>query len=537
MSTDTSEDGGIGRRDFARQIGAGAVAVGGTLAGAQTATQPAKAHPAAIAVGAAAVGWYAGGAMQRFLSDDIDAEKAFEKHLQIYNEAREINEVVDETLLASIERDAEGLMARAREQAIVDIYNVVVDGGSETDAESAAEDAINRTYSIPKEDLATRINSLLPGIYQQAYDNQIVYWRDPDDQDNYTPEWDEDEEYLTPQEETKTFWDGTQWDIMAVSQGVGGTHGEFHPFNTDGDDNFMLDSTTSDYYLAYIEEPDPEDYDLDADDYDLEHVDGDQRLLNEQSYLDVLVALEDAREDLLNEMDTLIDTHYDGIEAGDLSLQDLMSPEALSDTIEDADSYGELALYFRQLGLAEAEGPVKIEIELDSDELEGSDYEGTETVEMEGIIGWTIPSEVDDTTLPIGESIDPSVYPGEFRMAAEYDDPESGEDEVDMISLVDPFEIVTVDESVDGSDLEFDEREVVEADTDPDEAQEIFIEHREAEETAHEVTLDAADDGGISVGDPRDWFSDRVDRAIAGLLLIGGGIAAVVGAAKAQDGN
>ncbi|SDK70735.1 hypothetical protein [Natronorubrum texcoconense] len=513
----------------------GLLARGGTIAGGSVATiafggrvvprfspvgRAAACPPCAVA-GAALVGYVAGVSHARYATDSEEVVDAleFEDHLRLYNEAREINEVTDESLLASIERDASGLISKAIEQAIIDVYHEVISGGDRDDAEEAAESAIAEIFSAVEMDLVTRMTSLTNGVLTQAENEGVAAYSYDDDN--------EINEYYGgdgTRTETYILLNGDNYDYElfyhAESGGAGVSdeiYGHFDPFEVAE----YQDGRTG----AYIEEPDPEDYDIEnPEEYgDYDYVDGYQQIFDSDEYADVYEAIHDGYDQALSEVEALLETHYDGIEAGDLSIQDMLSPSAMDETIAEAESWGELALYFRQLGLAEAEAPVVLEVDTSGvDEVEDDEQE------LEGLLGWTVPSAVEDTYIPIGTQINPSTYPGEFRMAAEWEG-EDGETDADMLSLVGPFTVTEVDESISGAEyLHFDEREVVQSDTDPERAAEIYTEHQEAEAQAREQTIEVVvDDGGSGVDIPNPFDGDA--GGLMGLGLIGVVLLAVIG--------
>ena len=478
-----------------------------------------------VVAGAALVGYVAGVAHERYTTPDseeiVDAVE-FEDHLRIYNEAREIYEVEDETLLASIERDATGLQSKAREQAVIDIYETVVDGGSRADAEAAAQDAIDSVFAIPQKDVATRVNSLFNGIFANAWDDTETLMYTRSDSGNI-----KSFDHHTGHDASANFqfYDGETFEVYGKKRRTDYEAILFDPFEAV---DYELGADYTEQQLhdegwteVGIPDIDPADYGMteeEAAEYDdWEYVNGFQPIADHNDYKQVLDAIADARDQVMSEVEALLSNHYDGVEAGDLSIQDMLSPSAMDESLNNAETWGELALYFRQLGLAEAEAPVIISI--DASEVDSVDGD---RVELEGLLGWSIPSDVEDTYIPIGTEVDPSAYPGQFRMAAEYED-ENGETDAEMLTLTSPFVIETVDSSIEGAErLYFLEREVVTSDMDPERAAEIYRQHREAEESARDRTIKLVTEGGggaaaetndflnwLGIGDV-SWLNDNI---------------------------
>ncbi|SER75270.1 hypothetical protein [Natrinema salaciae] len=496
-----------------------------------------------VAVAAVAAASYIAGRYDGSDVDGVEEALEFEDHLEIYNEAREIYEVSDEQLLASLERDGRNLQDAAREAAIMSMYEVVATGGTREDARNAAEDAIAERFAIPQESIATRVNSISEEIIQPAIDLNVLYTRNP-----YTGKtYDNPETHGDLEEREVELHDGSTVPVMYKNETGGTTDGEIEwdVFNTPGTDNY--EGNSYDFVIVGIEEPDPAAYDgVNAEDYDLDHLSGRQPIANADEYADVLAEIEDGYTTVMNEIEALLETHYDGIEAGDLSVTDMLSTGAMLDTVAEADSWQEAALYFRSLGLSEAVEPARVSFDVSAADTvdggdgnttdnttannttdSGSELAGDGTTSFDGKLGWSITGDVADTELPVGTEIDPSVYPGSIYMALEYEDAD-GNTIGDVVELTGPFTIEGINSG--GSVLQFDSRAVVTGDTSPSEARDIFRENRESEKQAREQTIEVVIDesGGGGPLFP-DGFGLEGGGQWLGLSIIGVVVLAVVG--------
>jgi len=434
--------------------------------------------------------------------DDQYNAIAFEDHLNIYNDAIEIAEVTDEELLASLTRDATHLQDTARESAIIKMYEAVATGASRSQAQADAEAAINEVFAKPEKALATRVNSILNGIFVEADSRGVLRARS--DSGTTTPETGS-----FPRTGSYTFLNGDSSEIT------------YH-HNTDSNlnlitkfDPFGLSSQTGDpqYDELAISAPDPADYDgVDGSDYDLSHVDGTQKLVSHAEYSDLITKINDSAQAVLDEVEALLSTHYDGISAGDLSLSQMLSTQAMLDTVADATSWQEAALYFRSVGIPEATEPCRVSFDLSEVEsVDGdsatnttntSDGSMTETATFDGKLGWSLSDEVEGNSLPVGSTIDPTAYPGSIYLAVEWEDAD-GNMQADVVQLTDPFTIEATNSGA--SSLEFESRKVATADTSPEEARDIFIQNRESEEQARDQTIEVVIDDGSGPIVPNDW--------------------------------
>ncbi|SER78394.1 hypothetical protein [Natrinema salaciae] len=498
-----------------------------------------------VGVAALAAASYIAG---RYHGSDIEGVQdplAFEDHLRIYNEAQEIYEVSDPELLASLKRDARNLQDAVRETAIMTMYESVATGASRSEARVAAEDAIGERFAVPQESIATRVNSISEGIIQSAIDLGVLYTRNP-----YTGQTHSNpENHGDLQEQQEELHDGRTVPVMYKDQTGGTTDNEieWNVFNTPGTSNY--EGSSYDFVVVGIEEPDPADYDgVNADDYDLDHVDGRQPIANADEYADVLAEIGDGYNGVMNEIDALLDTHYDGISAGDLSVAEMLSTDAMLDVVAEAESWQEAALYFRALGLSEAVEPGRVSF--DVSEVETPDGGGNETdgnttdnnstdnatdlpddgvVTVDGKLAWSISDEVQGNELPVGSQIFPDSYPGDFYMALEYEDSD-GNMVGEVVHLTTPFTIEGTNGG--GNVLPFEARDVVTSDTDPSDAQEIFRENRESEKQAREQTIEVViEESGNNGPGPLlpDGFGLEGGGQWLGLSIIGVVVLAVVG--------
>ncbi|WP_137289041.1 hypothetical protein [Natronorubrum halophilum] len=467
--------------------------------------------------------------LNNYTGDDVSKEYnaiAFENHLNIYNDAIEIHDVSDENLLASLETNANSLQNTAREEAIMQIYETVSTGGTRSEAQTAAEDAIAEVFIEPEKSLATRVSSLVNGIITKAADMDVLALRDSDGSSRSSSQV--SSVGVDFYENEKDFVDGTSQSMSYPSISDTSWTGGFNPMSPD---------SSFDYKILTIDPPDPSNYDgVSADDYDLSHVDGQQDLVDSDEYRSVRSAITSSYNAVLDEVESLLSTHYDGMSAGDLSLSDMLSTGAMLDTVEGATSWQEAALYFRTVGLPEALEPGRISF--DPNDLESvSDDDGNTTdggdlpdepVKFDGKLGWSLSTEVEGNELPVGSRIDPSNYPGQIYAAIEWED-DNGDMQADVFHLTGPFTIESVNSG--SGTLKFEARDVVTADTSAEEARSIFRQNRQSEETAKDQTIEVVvDDGGGGVTIPGvDELFNSGGGSLLGLGIIGVVVLAIIG--------
>ncbi|SEQ03709.1 hypothetical protein [Natrinema salaciae] len=496
-----------------------------------------------VGVAALAAASYIAGRYDGSDIEGVQGAMEFEDHLEIYNEAREIHEVSDPELLASLKRDARNLQDAVREAAIMTMYESVATGASRSEARVAAEEAVAGRFAVPQESIATRVNSISEGIIQSAIDLGVLYSANPYTGRSAT----NPENHGDLRERQVELHDGSTVPLMFLNKTGGNTDNqiEWDPFNTPGTSNY--EGGNYDFVVVGVEEPDPANYDgVNADDYDLDHVDGRQPIANADEYADVLAEIQDGYNGVMNEIDALLDTHYDGIAAGDLSVAEMLSTDAMLDVVAEAESWQEAALYFRALGLSEAVEPGRVSF--DVSEVETPDGGGNETdgnttdnnstdnatdlpddgvATYDGKLAWSISDEVQGSELPVGSQIIPESYPGDFYMALEYEDSD-GNMVGEVVHLTTPFTIEGTNGG--GNVLPFEARDVVTSDTDPSDAQEIFRENRKSEQQAREQTIEVVIDesGGGGPLFP-DGFGLEGGGQWLGLSIIGVVVLAVVG--------
>ncbi|WP_149782213.1 hypothetical protein [Natrinema hispanicum] len=464
------------------------------------------------------------------VTSDYLSSRAFEDHLNFYNEAREIHEVTDAELLASLERDANNLADTAREDAIMKMYEAVATGASRSEAKTQAQNVIDARFTAPEKALATRVNSISQFLlesynFESQHGKEISVAMMSDG-----TELSAGGTYV--KSKTYTFLDGSTAEVDYL----GGTVAQgpyWDPFGIGSEPD------TNSARELVIKPPDPANYNnVNADDYDLSHVNGNQTVVTHSDYKSVVTAIHDAHSAVMNEVESLLSIHYDNISAGDLSLDEMLSTGAMLDVVAEATSWQDAALYFRSLGVPEAVEPGRISIDpADVESVQDSDGNTTNTTDsttdlpdepqsFDGKIAWSLSTEVEGNELPVGAKIDPETYPGDFYAAVEWQDVD-GNMQADVLHLVDPFTIEGVNS---GSDvLKFEQRDVVTSDTSPDKAKDIFKQNRESEEQARKQTTEVVleDDG------PGPLFSGDIlggsGGQLLGLGIIGVAILAVVG--------
>ncbi len=488
--------------------------------------------PVLIGLGVLAAG-AAGYVVGSYTGDDVDKEyqaaEAFEDHLNIYNDAREIHDVTDDQLLASLERDATALQDTARENAIMAAYEAVGTGASREEAQTMVEDTIAETFAVPQKSVATRVNTIANGILQRGLDHGILYTKNPYDGGTYTSP----EASRSFSEKQVTMLDGEDVTVTYVNQDGGVTENPmiWDPFDGnrgDGNEDFAA-------VITGVEPPDPADYSgIDGSDYDLDHVDGRQVIVNSDEYADLLAKIEDEYNTVLGEVEDILTNHYDDIAAGDLSLSDMLAPGAMMDLVAEAESWQEASVYFRALGMPEAVEPCRISFDLsDTETVDGdnttddnttdtTDDGTTEEVTYDGLLGWTLSDDVEGNDLPVGSLIVPDNYPGSFYFAMEYED-DSGNMVGEVVEITGEFVIEGVNS---GSEvLEFETRNVASADTSPQDAIDIFEQHRESEKQARDQTIEVvleetSDDSLFGPIFPSDGSGEIVGLAIIGATIL-----------------
>ena len=514
----------------------GLLARGGTIAGGAIGTiavgdrvvpryspigRAAAAPPLApILIGAYTVAHYM---LNNYGGDDIEDEyvskEAFEYHLGLYNEAQETR-IEDGELLTALEREAEYAEDSAREDAIMAMYEAVATGADRSTARADAEAAVAKRFTAPEKSLSVRVNQVISKTIPDGTAERLIYAKDPDNGTTTRFDLEGSADYYTCTKDviSHEFYDGSVSDVQYITATSSGDYPRFAPFGH-GESADALEKQ------MWIDEPDPNDYNVNPDDYDLEHVDGDQLIVDGDEYQSVLNAIQTSYDNVMAEIDALLETHYDGMSSGDLSLEDMLSTDAMLGVVESAESWQEASLYFRSMGIPQAVEPARV-----SFDVSGIDDFDTQRAEYDGMIAWTLSTDVEGNELPVGSVIDPGNYPGEMYLAIEYED-DSGNMVGDIIHLTTEFVIEGINS---GSDyLQFEKRAVVTSDTTPEEATEIFTQHQESEQAAREqtieVVLDDGDDGGDDSLGLASFFGDGGGGGLLGLGLIAAAGAAIAG--------
>ena len=484
LNTDGSNR--LGRRTFVKGLGgaaAGAVALGldGGPGGNAQAFPPAL-IPAAAAVGFLAYGEFIAGPDDEAVADSLD----WLTHVQEFNRARQDEITLDQTL-ASLSRDVQLVENKAREEAIFAVYEQAVDSGSQSDATTAAENAIDETYAVVEEAIfdswtprIIRTNEVrnlflsdsgednirdIPGLeYSMSdgtTDNELAVWSD----------------YGS---ENHTLLDGRTIEYYRV-------HGDFAtPAVMDPDPNSSV--SRSDPYVSgvVVNKPDHDDYDTQD-----EPLDTDTELAiiaDAVAWHDLLVDLYDAHSTMLGEVSSMVDTYFQPAQDGEVDLHNMIGPRHLSDTASIAEDYQEAAMALRAMGYPMSEQVCTVSI-ADPDDL---DEDGDPvTHERTGRLSWTAHA---GNMLTVGSELNPDNIVGSIFFAFNEDHPDdttTGE----IRELTRPFTI----ESAGGAEgVTFDDRTLADAEQSltAEEIEALFAEHYEANEDARENVHDTATGGG-----------------------------------------
>lgn len=486
--------------------GANAIACGGLCIGAAAAG-------AGLAVGAG-VGYLAGSNSGSGVSEEeVNNALAAEDHLELYNRAREAHEVREENVLSSMETEANTLRGVARENAVFAIFEQAASGLSRSDCETAAIEEIDAVYTTPQERLITRMN---------GYVNSDIYVTGA-----------QDLSVLMVANEGANFTNRTtstaEFDISLVDgsrvTGEGySSSSESLKFWEDG----QVGPDSGKKNELWIDTFDPASYDQNPDDYDMSTVDGRQQFLDWVDYRSVWTKLVDEHAAMIDEVQALLDTHYEAISSGEANMQEFLAPGSMIDTASEATTWREAALLLDSMGLPKATEPAILNFDVSEyDAIDG------DVAEFEGMLGWSL-ADQSDSGFPVGQQIDPANYPGNIYFATQWEDQETGEMDADVLELVAPFTIAGTQNG--SSELTFESRDVVQPDTSPEEAMNIFRENRESEQQARETTVEVIvpDDGG---GFSLDFLPSFGLPTPGGVPIWAWGAGAVYAGKKLLDSN
>ncbi|MFC6727596.1 hypothetical protein ACFQDG_02950 [Natronoarchaeum mannanilyticum] len=519
---------------------------------------------AGYAVGTAAaagLGYVIGSNINGTDQAEFDQKNEYEQWVNAYTDARAARQE-DKTVLTSLKSDARFLDSKAEEEATFAIYETALEGGTESDALTAAKNAIDRVYSVPEKNLITwweQRYTLAVTLSERLIDSSTV-------KDKITPEragnfeWDSSINSRLDGGTTRSYelLNGethqiTEW--LDISNGRAhlftpdhtaevGTSGNLITDYLDARDDDSVSWPHSDNLTQYtVMPPDTGEFsEIDGSNYDYSF-DSRQHLFNALEYSAIMRELHDSATATKDVAQSLVDNFFQAAKDGDLNLADMLAPSALAETAANADDFAEAALLFRSMNIPQATEAAVVEIptaEGTESIQDGSGSGGNttnttntsdsttdstleyESGRFEGILAWTTP---DGNTLPVGTTVPVGSFPGTFYFAFNYED-DAGNVQADVAELTDEFTIVRTEN--DSDELAFETRQMVTTDTSPEDARKILVENRDAENEAREETINVVmDDGGGGPMFPKLDAPDVPGGWLGGAAIIGGTITAV----------
>ncbi|WP_281193755.1 twin-arginine translocation signal domain-containing protein [Halorubrum sp. F4] len=516
------------RRTFLKGIGAtAATAAGVSYAGSPVGDaaafdwKAAGTYALAGPIGLIAYGKKIAGPDEEDVADSLE----WNTYVNEFTRAREDNLLLDQTL-ASLERDVQLVGNKAREEAIFRVYEQAVDSGTESDAVSAAETAINETYTTVEKAIlesfnlrSTRFNQILRLHDTQTYGSNVIE-TGPDTVTNEmyyikNPETaDADDKFSM---KTYDLLDGTQVSYMAFARDYGSELICADPVRLSD----MKDAQSPPHeYRFFYNKPDHADYETVDEPLDVSY----ERvtLLDTQQWADVIDKLYDEHSNLISEVSSMVDTYFQPAQDGEYDLTQMLGPKHLTDTASTATDYQEAAMAMRGMGYPLSEQVVTLSLPT----------EGGDPLEVTGRLSWTAHQ---GNSLPVGSLIDAGNYPGSIFAAVNV--PE----EVDSVSgnttnttddgstdsgpgaeVIELTETFTIDSAEGASEVTFNDRSLATTDTSAEEVEQIFMENYEANKEATENVHDTATGGGGGLS----WSSfttmeKAIAAAAAGLVTLG----------------
>ncbi|AGN02818.1 hypothetical protein L593_14395 [Salinarchaeum sp. Harcht-Bsk1] len=559
--TEASPQPTVSRRTLLRS---GAVAAGGAMGmGAATeygAIGNVRACP--LCIGAAIVGaGMVGYALGRESAPEPDrsaeqAEADWENWVTFYNRARQIG-THDKTQLEQARRDANGMANLARRDAILAIYNEAVGGSSKSQSRTAAEDAVNAAFTetlkgvlnhhtsritelegdmqlINSSDFTTQASKVI-----EAYESTGDRWVTPThsvpesgtsggSQNNIFPPSSDgfaNSDITLPNGDTvsapvkksinsKVWLDGDYKDAVATMLTPWPEHLAVQAYN-----NPSVLKDTSSQTLKYfdlltnprIREPNPDEYDsVNESEVDTSDFDGHQVYLHETKFVEVVEEIETIRQNVLEEVDLLVDTHYDAAKNGDISLPEMTASQGLLEAARNADSFREVALAFRTMGWAVADTATVIRFQ---------DSQGN-VREVDSKLAWARQDQPD--SLEVGLEYDAGQLPGTLYIAYNYTD-QNGETAATYGALGGKFTIVATESG--SSTVGFEHRGVVETSDSPTDVQDEFRDTNDAEQDAEEARQDInVTSGGFTLFGGNGGLGGGLGRIVGGAIVVIGAL-------------
>ncbi|WP_143421048.1 hypothetical protein [Halorubrum halodurans] len=495
---------------------AGAGAVGSSTAAAQSAGEVAKTAaiyafggPAAAAV--AAYGYVVGGPDDSEVADSLE----WQTHVDEFTRAREDQLMLEQTI-ASLKRDVQLVGNKAREEAIFRIYEQAVDSGSESDATTAAENAIDETYATVERAVinswnirANRVKAVasMLGVASDSWRFESRGY-EVDQPDPGTHNADVTFDGITSS--SHTLLDGSSMGYMSAREVFDGNNG----LSVSDADPVTRGQEPADkewykqVHSLYWTKPDYTNYDtVDSPlDVSYERVEA----LITPKWAKVFRDLYNAHSTLMGEVSSMVSTYYQPAKDGEVDLTQLQGPAYLAETAKNASDFQEATMALRSMGFKIAEQASVLSVQVDGSQ---SEYDGR--------LARTVQSP---DPLPVETEILPSNVPGSIYGAINVEDAD-GNRTGEIVEITNPFTIVEAEGGV--SEVTFKSRQLAESDTTSEEIETIFRENYEANKEAEENVYDTAtgnDGGGGGAGgflpEDQNWGTIALG---AGALAIGWG--------------
>lgn len=494
-ATQPESDRGMTRRGVMRRtaLGIGATATAGYgLASDRGAVGDAQAFPPALVPAAAAVGVLAYGELIAGPDDsEVDGALSYDNHLSEYTRAVE-DQLQTSEILASLERDAQLVPNKAREEAIFAVYEAGVEGLSEADATTAAEEAIQDSFATVQHSVLNswqlryaRLESMIGTNLVPVESSDVIYTYDPvSGSSTFVGGGDNNNPSFAGYRQNST-------DVTLVNGDIVTVKGDYYLSGAGTSINIspLKSHSYSDptyYSQVRVAVPDANNYaGVDSDTHDFTD---DVVALDSEPWSDVYDRLMDEYNQMMDEVTSIVDTYYQAAVDGDIDLHNMMGPAHLTDTASTAEDYQEAAMALRGMGYSISQQIATVSI-ADPDE---TDEDGNPvTHERFGRLAW---NAHEGNGLGVGSELNPDNIVGTVFFAYN-EDHDDGTTTGEIRELSRPFTI----ESADGaSHVTFEDRTLVEADTTltQEEIEALFREHYEANEEARNNVHDTATTGG-----------------------------------------
>lgn len=522
----------LDRRRFLRLLGLSGAAATVGVGSQHGAVQQGRAVPPALvgmgyAAGKAGVvagaAGYALGSSGGVDPDEYEDHVNFETHLDAYTDAREMDEL-NSIHLDPIRNHVNNVRRAALDEAAEALFAAAANDRDESTAESEAKDAALDRIAVAHREVvdafaqdltnAQNIGVLLEEEVDPDGDLDILEWIAHDDAQSRRRAYaGGNTSYWLPDTGTSGSSYTNESEPVPIELVNGENYGELMHFDRDRNGIYTLglDHTQPSYDTALddivgaeehsepvhslleVAPPEFDEYGVDPDDYDDEvHETIDQgpvHPIHNGTYMVIQDDLLEIADEVEQEVEALVAEKYDEIKDDEVDITDLTAPSWLVDVGEDADDAAEAAMLLRGAGLNVSNEPALIDFDPDGDD---------ESTEFEGYIG--VSSHIDP--LEVGTTHIPDGFPGiEFSAAIQWvpteddveDNPRVDEEDVgemigEVVDLDQEFAILATDSGADA--LSFEDRDVVDSDLDVDDIRTILENHHDAEQEAHETTVE-----------------------------------------------